>query len=682
MAGQKRVAMTDFPAIPPDAAICPDCLRELFDSGNRRYRYPFISCSYCGPRFTILKELPAERSRTVMSSFGLCPGCEREFWDASDRRFQAQALACPACGPQVWLEMAEFASSGVEPEHLAEGETAIKSARAVLAQGKIVAIKAMGGFHLICDAANPRAINELRKRKLRVEKPFELMFPDIEMVEKHFFLDETEKALLSSSARPVVLLRRRPESNIAPETAPGQQVLGIRLPSTPLGYLLMEKADAFPQALVVTSGNLAEEPVAISNEETRERLLSLADVYLMHDRDIHVRCDDTLVRVFDGQVYPLRRSRGEAPFVVKLPRAYPPVLACGGELKNTFCMAQGIQAYLSHHIGDMDNYETLRFHEQAVAHYETILGFKPDGIAHDMNENYLATRGAIERAQRENVPAIPVQHHHAHVAACMAEHCLDGSRPVIGVVFDGSGVGEDGVVWGGEFLIADYAGYQRALHLAYFPLVGGEASAKKPARTAMALLHALELDWDERLVPVTQFCPGGRTTLRTQLDKNINTPPTSSVGRLFDAVSALAGVRQQVNYDAQAAIEFEALVDPAENGTYVFNVEQAGIQWKTAITALVMDVLNGVPVPSISARFHNGLAQMVLDACRQLRRTTNIAEVVLTGGVWQNMTLLGKTVPLLRGDGFTVYLHRKVPPNDGGLALGQAAVAGWKLKGW
>ncbi len=681
--------MSDLPVIPPDTALCPDCLRELFDPKDRRHRYPFTSCARCGPRFTIIENLPYERSATSMAPFAMCPDCEREVQDPSSRRYQARGISCPACGPQVWLELAEFASFGSEPEHLADGKASIMSTRAVLTQGKIVALKGLGGFHLVCDAFNPKAVSTLRQRKLRVDKPFEVMLPDIETVEKHCHLDAARRALLESDARPAVILRRRPESAIAREVAPGQDLLYVMLPSTPLQYLLIEKSGAFPEALVMTSANLVEEPVAITHEEVRERLLSLADVYLMHNRYIHMRCGDSLLAALPPDVaaggapaaYPIRRSRGYAPSLLPLPFAVPPLLACGAELKNTFCLAQGEQACMSHHIGDLDNYDALHFFEQSVAHYESLLGIQPAAFAHDLDPNFLATRYAVERAGRENLPAIPVQHQHAHIAACMAENGLDGSRPVIGVAFTGAGQGEDGAVWGGEFLVADYAGYRRASHLAYFPLVGGEAAVKKPARPAMALLHTFGLEWDEALAPVNEFCPGGRSTLRTQLERGINAPPTSSMGRLFDAAASLAGVRQQVNYEAQAAVEFEALADPHESGLYAFEIAPDEFRAGPVVEALVLDVLKGVPLPAISARFHNGVAQMVLEVCRQLRVADGLREVALSGGVWQNLTLLARTVPLLRQDGFTVYLHHHVPANDGGLALGQAVLAAWKLRG-
>lgn len=668
-----------------DVAICSDCLRELFDPSSRRYRYPFLSCSHCGGRLTIVKSLPGDRAQTSMSAFSLCADCEREFNDPTSRYHEAQNVSCPACGPKVWLEAAEFVSFGVESEHLAEGNAAISSARALLTQGKILAVKDLGGFYLTCDACDAKAVSGLRQRKLRVDKPFTVIMPDVETVKKHCFLSDTERELLQSPQRPAVILRRRADSSIVPDVAPGQNVLYVKLPASPLSYLLLEKSDAFPEALVMIPANLANEPMVISNEEARERLLSLADAYLMHDLEIQMRCDDSVVRALEAEdqsdslIYPVRLSRGYAPIALPLPFEMPPVLACGAETKSAFCLTDGEQAVISHYIGEMDSYETLRFFEQTLAHYENLFGIRPEVLAHDSNPDFLSTRYALQRAEREGLRTLAVQHQHAHVAACMAENALDGSRPVIGVVFTGRGYHEDGSIWGGEFLLADYAGFQRLLHLEQFPLPGGEAAVKKTARAAMALLHRFDVEWTEDLPPFNEFCPGGRSTLRTQLEKNINVPPTSSVGRLFDAVSSIAGVRQQVNYEAQAAIEFEALADPDEDGAYAFEVNQAEVGMRTAVEALTMDVLRGVPVPVISARFHNGVARMVAEACSKLRVATGINEVVLSGGVWENVTLLRKTLPLLREAGFQIYLHRLLPPNDGGLSLGQAVAAGWKL---
>ena len=720
-----------FQPISPDVSICDDCLRELFDPNDRRYRYPFINCTNCGPRFTIIKDIPYDRPKTTMAGFALCPDCERDYTDPRDRRFHAQPVACSVCGPHIWLEPGVPRSDDFsrppttkvvttwegddaiqEPRSddfsrppttkvvtTWKDDDAIRETRELLSEGKIVAIKGLGGFHLACDATNSAAVTKLRNRKLRVDKPFALMMPDLETIEGHCYVSEEERVLLLSVARPIVLLKRKPESNIALEVAPRQDWLGVMLPYTPLHYLLLDKSAGFPESLVMTSGNLSEEPIATGNEEARERLSSLADAFLFHNRDIHIRCDDSVVRVISDQssvisqtehatrntqhatrnIYPIRRSRGYSPFPVKLPFEVPQILAAGSELKNTFCITNKNYAFLSHHIGDMENYETLKSFEQGIEHFERLFRVKPVAIAHDLHPNYLATRYALERAERENLPTFTVQHHHAHIAACMAEHGLDGTRPVIGLAFDGTGYGDDGAIWGGEVLVADYRGYQRVGQLEYFPLPGGDAAIKKPARTALALLWSLGLDWDERLESVKEFCADDRALLRTQLEKKINTPLTSSMGRLFDAAAALAGVRQSVNYEAQAAIEFEALADPLEGGKYPFTWSPPKVEVRGAIAALVADVLAGVPVGVISARFHNGLAEICRVASMEVREATGLNEVALSGGVWQNLTLLGRTLSSLRESGFQVYIHRQVPTNDGGLSLGQAVIATTRL---
>ncbi len=675
-----------FQPISADIAICGDCLRELFDPSNRRYRYPFINCTNCGPRFTIIKDIPYDRPRTTMAGFKLCPDCEREYTDPTNRRFHAQPVACSVCGPKVSFERGQA-------QNMPESEAGIFETRAALAKGEIVAIKGLGGFHLACDATSKQAVTELRNRKLRVDKPFAVMLPDLETVQKHCFVSDAERDLLQSNARPIVLLKRKSGSNIAKEVVPFQDWIGVMLPYTPLHYLLLEKSKDFPEALVMTSGNLSDEPIATENDEARKRLANLADAFLLHDRDIHVRCDDSVVRVIsyrstasaeeDGPesafTYPLRRSRGYCPFPVRLPFQVPQLLAVGSELKNTFCVTNGNYAFLSHHIGDMENYETLQSFEQGVQHFERIFRVRPEALAYDKHPNYLATRYALERAERENLPAFEIQHHHAHIAAGMAEHGLH--EPVIGVAFDGTGYGEDGAIWGGEFLVADYKNYQRAAHLKYFPLPGGDAAIKKPARTALSLLWSLGLEWDQSLEPVQAFCAEDQFTMRMQLEKGINTPMTSSMGRLFDAAAALAGVRQKVNYEGQAAIEFEALADSDESGQYHFELEQDEVVLSGAIGALVTDVLAGIPVQKISARFHNGLAESVRAIVQKISVETGIRSVVLSGGVWQNVTLLRRTLSLLQKQGFSVYIHHEVPTNDGGLSLGQAVIAASRLRG-
>jgi hydrogenase maturation protein HypF len=686
-----------FQPISPDVSLCPDCLRELFDPKDRRYRYPFINCTNCGPRFTIITDIPYDRPNTTMAPFAMCPDCAAEYQNPLDRRFHAQPVACPVCGPHVWLEESnekreKSNSLLVSHDSFLHDAAAITEAHRLLAEGKIVAIKGLGGFHLACDATNPQAVIELRNRKLRVDKPFALMMPDLGTVEKHCFVNDAERELLESRQRPIVLLYRRPESTVAAEVAPRQDTLGVMLPYTPLHYLLLTDDRSLITALVMTSGNLSEEPIATDNDEARQRLASLADAFLMHNRDIRTRCDDSVVRVHSDQLsvnsdqsritdhwslitYPLRRSRGYAPDPIQLPFDAPALLATGPELKNTFCLTRERYAFLSHHIGDMQNYETLRSFEDGVKHFERLFRIRPEAIAYDLHPNYLSTRYALQRAERDNLPTFAVQHHHAHIAACMAEHGLTGESLLIGVAFDGTGYGEDAAIWGGEFLIADYVGYQRPYHLAYFPLPGGEAAIRRPARTALALLWQLGLDWDERLAPTKDLCYEERKALRVQLERGLNTPLTSSLGRLFDAAAALAGVRQKVNYEAQAAIEFEALADPLEEGEYPFAVNRPEVQPRPAFEALRADVLAGVPLPVISARFHNGLAEMVREVCCRIRSESKLSAVALSGGVWQNQLLLARTLARLHGEGLQVYIHRWAPTNDGGLALGQAAVA-------
>jgi hydrogenase maturation protein HypF len=556
----------------------------------------------------------------------------------------------------------------------------------MLMDGKILAVKGLGGFHLACDATNAKAEAELRRRKLRVDKPFALMMPDIGTIEKHCIISRAESELLESRQRPIVLLRRKPESHIATDVAPNQDTLGVMLPYTPLHYLLLDVDNQSPTALVMTSGNLSEEPIATENDEARERLSTLADAFLMHNRDIHTRCDDSVVRIMGDPspipslpVYFLRRSRGYAPDSLQLPFEVPSILATGPELKNTFCLTRERYAFLSHHIGDIENYETLRSFEYGITYFEHIFRIQPEAFAYDLHPNYLSTQYALERAEHEKLPAIGVQHHHAHIAACMADNGMDGNHPVIGLAFDGTGYGEDGAIWGGEFLVADYAGYERKFHLAYFPLPGGDAAIKRPARTALALLWSLGMEWDENLPPVRDLCYEDRMALRVQLERGLNTPQTSSLGRLFDAAAALAGVRQKINYEAQAAIEFESALDRTESGAYQFEVQNQILDVRQTISDLVADIHSGASIPVLSARFHNGIAEMVRHTCGKIRRETGLKEITLSGGVWQNMALLERAMRGLRTDGFDVYVHRQIPANDGGLSLGQALVGAARL---
>jgi hydrogenase maturation protein HypF len=671
----------EFQPVSPDIAICEDCLRELFDPHDRRYRYPFINCTNCGPRFTIIQDIPYDRPKTTMAPFKMCPDCQAEYEDPANRRFHAQPNACPVCGPRVWLQSLNLAS----PIFCAD--EAIRATREMLIEGKIVAVKGLGGFHLACDATNDHAVALLRERKGRVDKPFALMSFDLEAVEQYCEVNDEERALLTSRERPILLLQRRADCPISPLVAPGNRYLGVMLPYTPLHYLLLEPADNSPMALVMTSGNYSEEPIATANDEALERLGGLADAFLLHDREIHARCDDSVTRVFAGGELPIRRSRGYAPYPVHLPFPVKQVLAVGAGLKNTFCLVRDRYAFLSQHIGDVENYETLSFFEQMVEQLKRTFRVEPEIIAHDLHPAYLSTRYAKGQSAICNLQSA-IQHHHAHIAACMAENRHKGESPVIGVAFDGTGYGTDGAIWGGEFLIADYTSFQRVAHLKYVPLPGGDAAIRRPYRTALAHLWAAGVAWEEDLPPVAIASSVERSVLVQQLERGLNTVPTSSIGRLFDAVSALAGVRQEINYEAQAAIELENLALAGEAGAYPFELEPhttgntrygISVTPTPCIRAVVADVRAGMPAGVIAARFHNGLAVMIRDVCLRLRQTTGLSEVALSGGVFQNVTLLGKAVPLLGEASFVVYIHRLVPPNDGGISLGQAVVAGARM---
>lgn len=671
-----------FLPIAPDMCVCGDCLRELFDPHDRRYLYPFINCTNCGPRFTIIQDIPYDRPKTTMRAFDMCDDCAREYRDPLNRRFHAQPVACPKCGPRVWLEL-------VLQHRTSNIENPIAETRQLLAQGKIVAVKGLGGFHLACDAANWAAVNELRNRKRRVDKPFALMVRDMTTVEQYCLVGDAERALLQSRERPIVLLERRPGTDIAQAVAPNRHTLGIMLPYTPLHYLLFSGAGS-PSALVMTSGNLSNEPIAYANDTARERLSALADAFLMHDRDIHIRTDDSLVRAVENTVYPLRRSRGYAPFPVHLPTDAPPTLAVGAELKNAFCVTRDRYAFLSHHIGDLENFETLKSFEDGVAHFEKLFRFRPELLAYDLHPDYLATRYALARAERQQVRAIGIQHHHAHIASCMAENDLNGAERVIGVAFDGTGYGDDGAIWGGEFLIADYAGYERAAHLAYVPLPGGDKATREPWRAALAYLHRAGIAWSDDLFPVRAADDRARHIVLHQIERGVNAPLTSSMGRLFDAAASLAGVRQRVNFEAQAAMDFEAPADRAEQNAYPFafarrkrNGRESNIEIDASpvLCAMLADMRAHVSLSVVSARFHNAVAQMTRQVCLQLRDTFGLNAVVLSGGVWQNMTLLGRTMALLRDEKFALYTHRLVPANDGGIALGQAVIAACLQRG-
>lgn len=659
-----RIETTQTTLISPDLTVCDACLRELFNPNDRRYRYPFINCTNCGPRFTIIRAVPYDRPFTTMAAFDMCPRCQAEYDDPRNRRFHAQPNACPVCGPQL-----EFrGGSAADP---------LLAAQAVLRQGGIVAVKGLGGFHLACDATNDAAVQRLRQRKGRIDKPFALMVADVTVAQQLTHLSPAEETRLTSRERPIVLLHRRENPGLPASVAPGNPNLGVMLPYTPLHYLLF---DGGLDALVMTSGNLSNEPIAIDNDDALTRLSALADAFLLHNRDIYVPCDDSVVRVFDNTELPIRRSRGYAPFPVRLPVAVPPTLAVGGELKNTFCLAQGPHAFMSQHIGDMETLETLQVFDKAAQHFKDIFRVAPQAIACDLHPGYLSSRWAKDTG----LDVITVQHHHAHIAAVMAEHGCSQADTVIGFSFDGTGYGTDGTIWGGEVLLAQYARFERAAHLKPVPLPGGDVAVKRPYRMALAYLWAAAIEWEPSLPAVAACAEIEQGIIRRQLETGLNTTHTSSMGRLFDAVSALIGVCQTVTYEGQAAILLEAIADPHETGEYPLDLvgsEPIVIDTAPLIRAIVAAVRAGVPAAVIAGRFHNTLAGLMVQLSRHLRQETGLRTVALSGGVFQNVTLLGRALERLQAENFHVLTHQRVPPNDGGLALGQAVIAGSKTKG-
>ncbi|WP_405892186.1 carbamoyltransferase HypF [Streptomyces sp. NBC_00104] len=674
--------------VSPDSATCADCLAELADPADRRYRHPFVNCTHCGPRFTIVTAVPYDRANTTMAGFRMCPDCAREYADPADRRFHAQPVACPACGPRLRLVVAE--KEGLRG---VDGADPVGEARVLLTRGGILAVKGLGGYHLACDATSRAAVALLRRRKARGDKPFAVMARTPDDVRHLVRLSPEERSLLEDRARPVVLLRRHPDPSYAAgdpkpaeAVAPGSPDLGVMLPYTPLHHLLLGlpgDADG-PRLLVMTSGNVSGEPIVTDDTEALERLAHLADAWLTHDRPIHVPCDDSVVRVCDGKPLVIRRSRGYAPLPLTLPLSVRPALAVGGDLKNAFCLGSGRRAWLSAHIGDMDDVGTQRAFERAAAQLGSITGVRPETLASDRHPGYRSARWADRNAAHR--PVVRVQHHHAHVAAAMAEHGLDGTRPVIGVAFDGTGHGDDGAVWGGEFLLADYDRFTRFGHLAYVPLPGGDAAVRRPYRMALAHLRAAGIPWSADLACTAACPPDELQVLERQLERDLNCVSTSSMGRLFDAVSSLTGVCHRAGYEAQAAVELEgaALRAPAEDTTaYAFALHaseksRGGVvraDPAPVFAAIVGDLRAGVEPAVVAARFHRGVSALVRRMCERARERHGLDTVALTGGVFANTLLSSACAAGLREDGFTVLRHHLVPPNDGGLALGQLMVA-------
>jgi hydrogenase maturation protein HypF len=645
-----------FAMVPPDIATCDACVLDSADPVNRRYEYPFTNCTNCGPRYTIISDVPYDRPFTTMAEFTMCADCESEYHDPANRRFHAQPNACPVCGPHLELWDRE--------RIIGERGEALSEVRRLLGEGAIVAIKGLGGFHIACDALNEAAVRRLRERKRRSDKPFALMAPDISTIERYCLVDDSEQRAITGPLRPIVILRRRPDCTVPEAVAPGNRTLGIMLPYTPLHHLLFTGERSY-SLLVMTSGNLSEEPIASRNEEVAGRLHPLCDYFLIHNRRIQTRVDDSVVRVFRGGEIPIRRSRGYAPQPVDLDTPLRQVLAVGGELKSTFCLTKDHYAILSQHIGDIENYETLEFFRETLDHMKRFFRIQPEVVAHDLHPGYLSTRFATGLEIRQ----VAVQHHHAHVAACAAEHGI--REKVIGVAFDGTGYGTDGQIWGAEFLIADWNGFERRAHFRYVPMVGGDAAVRQPWRMALSYL----VDSFGAVLPEVPGLVTIPPLVEQALRKGINTIQTSSCGRLFDAVAALTGIRNEANYEGQAAVELEAAAADDFEALYPFDIETGLVGWREAIRHIVRDLQAGVPAAVVSARFHNSVVASIVEVCRRLRDSDGLNRVCLTGGSFQNWRLLERSVTALQRAGFEVYWHRRVPPNDGGLALGQAVVA-------
>jgi hydrogenase maturation protein HypF len=656
--------------IPPDIAVCDDCIAELFNPRDRRYRHPFVTCTNCGPRFTIIRALPYDRPATTMSTFAMCERCAAEYHDPANRRFHAQPIACPDCGPSLW-----FCSGS---ERVDGADAAVVATQRALAAGAIVAIKGIGGYHLACVVDDQAVVGALRSRKARGAKPFAMLVRDLDIARRYAYIDDAEVAVLSSPARPIVLLRRRADAPVADAVAPGSPLLGLMLPYSPIHHLLLAPVpgagSTVPDALVLTSANRSDEPICFTDDDADERLPPLCDAVLDHNRPIHVPCDDSVVRVIDGRELPIRRSRGYAPLPVDLGRDGPAVLAVGGELKNTFCLTDGSRAYMSGHIGDMETLETLRAFERAVGQLSEIRR-QPVRLAADLHPGY-QTRNWAER-HADDCPLDLVQHHHAHVVSLLAEHGRLG-EPIIGVSFDGTGYGRDETIWGGEILAVgpDSHRFVRVGHLLPVPLPGGDAAVRNPWRMALSQLWMAGVDWTPELAPVAAASPTELRLIRSQLENNAGCVACSSMGRLFDAVASLLGVRHRIDYEGQAAIELEVLADLAfaQPAEFRMDVRTDGVIDPTGMVRAMVSALRAGAEPAmLAAGFHQAVADAVSEVVGLVAGEVRL--VGLTGGVFQNVLLLRECRQRLQQNGFEVLTHHVVPPNDGGLALGQAAVS-------
>ena len=676
------IKKNNFTLISPDVAVCRECLEELYDPHNRRYHYPFINCTNCGPRYTIIKDIPYDRQNTTMEKFTMCSACAKEYSDTNNRRFHAQPIACWDCGPKIWLEDLEKKIKVTDP---------IKRVNELLAQGKIIAIKGLGGFHLVCDGQNEKAVQNLREKKIREEKPFALMVKNLQDIQTFCFVSKEEEASLSSPKSPIVLLKKKNPSLIAPSVAPKSRHFGVMLPYTPLHSLIMEGHFA----LVMTSGNISHEPIVISNKEADQKLKGIADFFLFHNRKIYTRSDDSVVFVNQGKESLLRRSRGYCPLPIHLSFPCSEILACGAELKNTICLSREKDAFVSQYIGDLENLETFRFFEHTVKKMKRVLKVNPQIIAYDMHPDYFSTKFAKEAPGFTR--RIPVQHHHAHIAGCMAENNLSGK--VIGISWDGTGYGPDDCVWGGEFLIADYSSFERIAHFCYLPLPGGHMAIKEPYR--MALVYLMEAFGDKVLKQkIAFFHQIDKKTIwaiQETITKRINSPLTSSAGRLFESVAAIVGLRNKNSYEGQSAIELEYLASLGQEQKKevlypylirVINKKSEQREFEQSFTyeidvipmirQIVMDVQNGLPSPIMAYRFHYTMAMICLDICMKIRKSRKINTVALSGGVFQNRLLTSLLLEKFNHEHFNCFIHQRVPANDGGISLGQLVIANAK----
>jgi len=656
----------------PDRTICGECLAELSDVNDRRHAHPFVTCSTCGPRFTIVQTLPYDRDRTTMAGFTMCPDCRREYENPVDRRFHAETISCPRCGPTLTLRDGNG--------HLISTADPIQASASALASGRIVAVKGIGGYHLACDATQHAAVATLRARKHRESKPLAVLVKDLDAAHARCHVSEREARLLSSTARPIVLLAKRATCDVASNVAPRIRDLGVMLPYTPLHHRLLDAVDG---PLVMTSGNATDDTIAHRDDDALARLSGVADLFLLHDRPIHVPCDDSVARVVRGETRLIRRSRAYVPLAITLPVAAPrPVLACGAELKNTFALVRGREAFLSQHLGDLTNEHAYRSFVDSIEHFKNLLGVTPRVVAHDLHPAY---RSTLYANGLDGVERVGVQHHHAHIASCLADNGVE--RRVIGIAWDGTGYGADGHAWGGEFLLADLEGFERSGHFEMVPLPGGDAATREPWRMAATFLRAVYGDNMATLdlAFIRRLDAAAWRTLTRAIERGLNAPFTSSAGRLFDAVASLLGLRDSIEFEGQAAMELEALAEPRTDRIYSAALKETdgGLVVRTPdiIAGVVEDLLRETPPATIAARFHATLVDVIVEVSHRIRRRTGVAAVALSGGVFQNAWLLGGALASLEAAGFEVYSHRNVPSNDGGLALGQAAVAARRLSG-